>query len=79
METDMDGYISGPAAATYCGFNYDYFLRLLRRGRGPACLKLTPRLFWFREEDLDAWLATRTYMPRHNAVTRRTPYLATKA
>lgn len=48
-------------AAARAGLARPTLTRLMRHGRGPAVVRLTPRTFRFRPEDIDAWLQDRTH------------------
>jgi predicted DNA-binding transcriptional regulator AlpA len=45
-------------AATYCGLNHKYFVNLVKEGRGPVYVKPSQRTVLFRQQDLDAWMAS---------------------
>jgi excisionase family DNA binding protein len=48
-------------AAARAGLARRTLTRLIRQGRGPTVVRLTPRTFRFRPEDIDAWLQDRTH------------------
>jgi hypothetical protein len=48
-----------PAAAARCHMSAGYFRELLRAGKGPMVVQISPRKTFIRVADLEAWLESR--------------------
>ena len=57
-------HLKTTAAAEYCGVSKSLLEKLRLEGRGPAYIKLSPRLVVYSSADLDAWLASARCTPQ---------------
>ena len=57
-------HLKTTAAAEYCGVSKSLLEKLRLEGRGPAYIKLSPRLIVYSPADLDAWLASARCTPQ---------------